>query len=46
MKSAKYDTVKTWYDKGLWNETMCRNAVVKGWITQEEFKEITGKLWR
>ena len=43
MKSRKYDTVKKWYDIGAWNITMCSNAVVKKWITSDEFKEITGK---
>ena len=41
--SRKYSTVKGYYDKGLWNKTMCRNAVVKGWITPEEYTEITGE---
>lgn len=42
-KSAKYDKVKNYYDSGLWNLTMVKNAVVKGWITAEEFKEIIGQ---
>lgn len=41
--SAKFNKVKGWYDSGLWNETMVRNAVVKGWITAEEFETIVGK---
>ena len=41
--SAKYEKVKTYYDRGAWNETAVRNAVIKGWITAEEFEEITGK---
>ena len=44
--SMKYNTVKEYYDKGLWNITMCRNAVVKGWITPEEFAEITGEEYK
>lgn len=43
--SAKYDMVKSFYDQGLWNEARVRNAVVKGWITAEEFEEITGKVY-
>ena len=35
--SPKYDKVKNYYDKGLWTIDMVRNAVVKGWITEEEF---------
>lgn len=41
--SAKYEKVKKYYDKGLWTIEMVRNAVVKEWITEEEFKEITGE---
>ena len=41
--SAKYEKVKKYYDKGLWNLEMVRNAVLKKWITAEEFKEITGE---
>ena len=41
--SKKFNTVKNYYDKKLWNITMVRNAVVKGWITEEEFTEITGE---
>jgi len=42
-KSAKYDKVKDYYDRGLWTKDMVRNAVVKGWITASEYKEITGE---
>ena len=40
--SPKYKKVKSYYDKGLWNKTMVANAVVKGWITAEEYTLITG----
>lgn len=40
--SAKFEKVKRYYDSGLWNKTMVRNAVVKQWITAEEYKLITG----
>lgn len=43
MHSAKYEKVKRYYDKGLWTKEMVRNAVVKEWITAEEYKEITGE---
>lgn len=39
---SKYDKVKYYYDNGLWTLDMVKNAVVKGWITEEEYKEITG----
>lgn len=41
--SPKYEKVKTYYDRGLWKISRVREAVVKGWITEEEFKEITGE---
>lgn len=40
--SAKFDKVKDYYDRGLWNKTRVANAVVKGWITEAEYEEITG----
>ena len=44
MKHSKnYDKVKNYYGRKLWDESRVRNAVVKGWITEEEFAEITGK---
>lgn len=40
---SKFELVKKYYDKGLWNITRVKNAVVKSWITEEQFKEITGE---
>ena len=40
--SPKFTTVKKYYPK-YWNLTMVKNAVVKRWITEEEFTEITGE---
>lgn len=42
MPSSKYSKVKFYYEQGLWNEIMVRNAIVKKWITQEEAEEILG----
>lgn len=42
MHSEKFGLVMTYYKRGLWNIKQVQNAVVKGWITEEEFKEITG----
>lgn len=42
--SKKFDTVKGWYD--AYGNSMIgrvRLAVTKGWITEEEYKEITGE---
>lgn len=41
--SKNYKKVKKYYDMGMWSETRVRNAVKMGWITPEEFKEITGQ---
>ena len=41
--SKKFDTVKKYYNLKVWDETRVRNAVVKNWITAEEFEEIVGK---
>ena len=41
--SAKFEKVKSYYDMGLWTKHQVRNAVVKGWITAVEYKEITGE---
>lgn len=41
--SPKFEKVKRYFDQGLWNLQMVRNAVVKRWITVEEFKLITGE---
>ena len=38
-----YETIKKWYDSGLWSKTRVRNAVVKGKITQEQYRLITGE---
>ena len=38
-----YETVKSNYDKGLWNKTLVRIAVHKGIITKTQYKEIVGE---
>lgn len=43
--SAKFETVKKWYKMGLWSVDRVKNAVVKGWITSDEFKDITGEAY-
>ena len=42
MHSTKFLKVKRYYDAGYWNKEMVRNAVIKGWITDTEYTEITG----
>jgi len=41
--SSHFKKVKDYYDQGLWGIDRVRNAVVKGWITEEEFFIITGE---
>lgn len=41
--SANFEKVKNYYDKGLWSIERVVKAVVKGWITAAEYKEITGE---
>lgn len=40
--SPKFEKVKRYYDNGRWPEYRVADAVVQGWITAEEFEEITG----
>ena len=45
MHSEKFDLVNKYYKTRLWNEQRVRNAVVQGWITKDEFQEITGSSY-
>ncbi len=38
-----YEMVKKNYDRKLWNKNMVRNAVIKGVITPEQYKQIVGE---
>lgn len=40
---SKFEMVKKFYQKKLWGIGRVRNAVSAGWITEEQFREITGK---
>lgn len=42
MHSENFEKVKRFYILKVWNETRVSNAVKMGWITEEEFTEITG----
>lgn len=37
-----FETIKRLYAK-TGNKTLVENALKKGWITEEQYKEITGK---
>lgn len=41
--SKKFNMIKSAYERGTWNNVMVHNAVVKGWITEEEYQIITGE---
>lgn len=43
--SKKFAKVKRYYDEGLWSKRQVHDAVVKGWITAEEYEIITGELY-
>lgn len=43
--SQKFKKVKKYYDNGAWNKEMVANAVIKGWITAEEYEIITGEVY-
>ncbi len=38
-----FEKIKKYYELGLWSEQRVREAVVKGIINSEQFREITGK---
>lgn len=41
--SAKFEDVKQHYDLRLWKKSTVKLSVKKGWITADEYKEITGE---
>ena len=44
--SKIYDKIKSYYDSGLWSEVRVRNMVIKGIITEEEYKSIIDKEYK
>lgn len=42
MHSKMFDKIKKWYELGLWTKEQVHQAVEKGLITEEEYKEIVG----
>lgn len=41
--SAKFEMVQNFYIRAAWSKERVRAAVSKGWITEEEYTEITGE---
>lgn len=39
----KFDKVKKYYDNGFWSKSRVADAVVKNWITAEEYETIVGE---
>lgn len=44
--SKLYNTVKKYYDLGIYNDEQVAVFVVKGKITAAEYKQITGKTYK
>lgn len=40
--SEKFELVRGYYNSGEWKKKAVRNAVRRGWITADEYTEITG----
>lgn len=40
---SMYDNIKKWYAMGLWSAAQVRQAVLKGVISEAQYKEITGE---
>lgn len=40
-----FEKIKRYYDAGVWNRQMVKNAVKKGKITAEEYETITGEKY-
>lgn len=38
-----FEDIKKYYAAGFWNDAMVKNAVAKGKITADQYKEITGE---
>lgn len=41
----KFEKVKKYFENGLWSVERVANAVLKGWLTVDEFREITGEVY-
>lgn len=44
--SEKFELVKNYFDMGMWKKKAVKNAVIKGWITSDEYVEIVGEKYR
>lgn len=44
--SKNYEKVKWFYYMKMWNLNRVKNAVAMKWITEDEFMEITGEVYK
>lgn len=44
--SKKYEEVKEFYDTKRWGKKAVKNAVVRKWITAEEYEIIVGEEYK
>lgn len=44
MTKLDIEKVKKWYRQELWSKSMLSDAVSKGKLTPEQYKEITGEV--
>ncbi len=45
MMSNKYAKVKKYYENGLWSLRQVGDAAKRGWVSVEEYEEITGEVY-
>lgn len=43
--SKKFNDVRSYYKYHMWKKRQVMNAVKQGWITEYEYKEITGESY-
>lgn len=41
--SKNFEKVKDYYDRGLWSKERVKQAVIQGWITEEEYTLIVNE---
>ena len=41
--SRMFEQIRAWYESGLWSKKRVLDAVVKGRLTAEEYRLITGE---
>lgn len=46
MASPRYNLLKKYYDMGIYTDENMKVFVACGWITPEEYQEITGKPYK